>query len=87
MSSEISSERCKDWGATGLGGVFSVEWICKESLPFQVTHQLLNPWNDNKKVQISRDGQVGPVQDGGGVGGVCQLIISSNCSAFFTTDL
>ncbi|XP_026778235.2 3'-5' RNA helicase YTHDC2 isoform X2 [Pangasianodon hypophthalmus] len=57
MSSEIGSERCKDWGATGLGGVFSVEWIRKESLPFQVTHQLLNPWNDNKKVQISRDGQ------------------------------
>ncbi|XP_017315800.1 3'-5' RNA helicase YTHDC2 isoform X2 [Ictalurus punctatus] len=57
MSSEIGSKRCKEWGATGLGGVFSVEWIRKESLPFQVTHQLLNPWNDNKKVQISRDGQ------------------------------
>ncbi|XP_060769254.1 3'-5' RNA helicase YTHDC2 isoform X2 [Neoarius graeffei] len=57
MSSEIGSERCKDWGAAGLGGVFSVEWIRKESLPFQVTHQVLNPWNENKKVQISRDGQ------------------------------
>ncbi|KAF7688481.1 3'-5' RNA helicase YTHDC2 isoform X2 [Silurus meridionalis] len=57
MSTEIGSERCKDWGSTGLGGLFSVEWISKESLPFQVTQQLLNPWNDNKKVQISRDGQ------------------------------
>ncbi|TSL28277.1 putative ATP-dependent RNA helicase YTHDC2 [Bagarius yarrelli] len=57
MTSEIGSERCKDWGATGLGGVFSVEWIHKEHLSFQFSHQLLNPWNENKKVQISRDGQ------------------------------
>ncbi|XP_053341689.1 3'-5' RNA helicase YTHDC2 isoform X1 [Clarias gariepinus] len=57
MTSEIGSERCKDWGAAGLGGIFSVEWICKKSLSFHVTHQILNPWNDNKKVQISRDGQ------------------------------
>ncbi|KAI1904626.1 hypothetical protein AGOR_G00007630 [Albula goreensis] len=57
MSSDIGSEQCQDWGFTGLGGVFKVEWIRKESLPFQFTHQLLNPWNDNKKVQISRDGQ------------------------------
>lgn len=57
MTSEISSERCLDWGSAGLGGVFSVEWVRKEILPFQHTQQLLNPWNDNKKVQISRDGQ------------------------------
>uniref|UniRef100_W5KNU3 RNA helicase n=1 Tax=Astyanax mexicanus TaxID=7994 RepID=W5KNU3_ASTMX len=57
MSSEIGLERCQDWGSSGLGGVFRVEWIHKESLPFQFTHQVFNPWNDNKKVQISRDGQ------------------------------
>ncbi|XP_062409624.1 3'-5' RNA helicase YTHDC2 [Sardina pilchardus] len=57
MVSEIGQERCQDWGSSGLGGVFSVEWIRKDSLPFQCTYQLLNPWNDNKKVQISRDGQ------------------------------
>ncbi|XP_051785828.1 3'-5' RNA helicase YTHDC2 [Erpetoichthys calabaricus] len=57
MCSEIGQERSQEWGSTGLGGVFKVEWIRKESLPFQHTHQLLNPWNDNKKVQISRDGQ------------------------------
>ncbi|XP_061118444.1 3'-5' RNA helicase YTHDC2 [Conger conger] len=57
MSSDIGPEQCQDWGFTGLGGVFKVEWIHKESLPFQFTHQLFNPWNDNKKVQISRDGQ------------------------------
>lgn len=58
MSSEIGREKSQDWGSTGLGGVFKVEWIRKESLPFQFAHHLLNPWNDNKKVQISRDGQV-----------------------------
>ncbi|XP_062844381.1 3'-5' RNA helicase YTHDC2 [Trichomycterus rosablanca] len=57
MISDIGSERCHDWGSSGLGGVFSVEWIRRESLPFQLTHQVLNPWNDNKRVQISRDGQ------------------------------
>ncbi|KAK2498468.1 hypothetical protein MC885_008233, partial [Smutsia gigantea] len=57
MSSEIGREKSQDWGSAGLGGVFKVEWIRKESLPFQLAHHLLNPWNDNKKVQISRDGQ------------------------------
>uniref|UniRef100_A0A673ZUT1 RNA helicase n=1 Tax=Salmo trutta TaxID=8032 RepID=A0A673ZUT1_SALTR len=65
MTSVIGQERCQDWGSTGLGGVFSVEWTRKESLPFQCTHQLLNPWNDNKKVQISRDGQELEPQAGG----------------------
>ncbi|XP_069025007.1 3'-5' RNA helicase YTHDC2-like [Embiotoca jacksoni] len=58
MTSVISQDSCQDWGGfMGLGGVFSVEWINKENLPFQVTQHIMNPWNDNKKVQISRDGQ------------------------------
>nr|XP_046231082.1 3'-5' RNA helicase YTHDC2 isoform X2 [Scatophagus argus] len=57
MASVISQESCQDWDFIGLGGVFSVEWIHKESLPFHCTQHILNPWNDNKKVQISRDGQ------------------------------
>ncbi|XP_051750907.1 3'-5' RNA helicase YTHDC2-like [Ctenopharyngodon idella] len=57
MTSAISGERCLDWGSVSLGGVFGVEWVRKENLPFQLTQQLLNPWNDNKRVQISRDGQ------------------------------
>ncbi|KAM9841444.1 3'-5' RNA helicase YTHDC2 [Aulostomus maculatus] len=57
MTTPISCESCHDWGVTGLRGVFSVEWIRKESLPFQCTQHILNQWNDNKKVQISRDGQ------------------------------
>ncbi|KAM8961846.1 3'-5' RNA helicase YTHDC2 [Pelodytes ibericus] len=57
MLSEIGREKSQDWGSASLGGVFKVEWIRKDSLPFQYAHHLLNPWNDNKKVQISRDGQ------------------------------
>ncbi|XP_069818801.1 3'-5' RNA helicase YTHDC2 isoform X3 [Dendropsophus ebraccatus] len=57
MCSEIGPEKSQDWGSTSLGGVFMVEWIRRENLPFQQAHHLLNPWNDNKKVQISRDGQ------------------------------
>uniref|UniRef100_A0A669DMK3 RNA helicase n=1 Tax=Oreochromis niloticus TaxID=8128 RepID=A0A669DMK3_ORENI len=59
MTSVVSQEEsCQDWGLMELGGVFSVEWIHKENIPFQCTQHILNPWNDNKKVQISRDGQV-----------------------------
>ncbi|XP_036258923.1 3'-5' RNA helicase YTHDC2 isoform X1 [Molothrus ater] len=57
MCSSIGREKSQDWGSAGFGGVFKVEWIRKESIPFQFAHHLLNPWNDNKKVQISRDGQ------------------------------
>ncbi|XP_069738647.1 3'-5' RNA helicase YTHDC2-like isoform X1 [Phaenicophaeus curvirostris] len=57
MASEIGCEKSQDWGSAGFGGVFKVEWIRKESIPFQFAHHLLNPWNDNKEVQMSRDGQ------------------------------
>ncbi|XP_056313163.1 3'-5' RNA helicase YTHDC2 [Danio aesculapii] len=57
MTSAVSSERCRDFGSSSLGGVFSVQWIHTESLAFHLTHTLLNPWNDNKRVQISRDAQ------------------------------
>ncbi|KAM7023509.1 3'-5' RNA helicase YTHDC2-like [Acridotheres tristis] len=57
MSSAIGCEKSQDWGSAGFGGVFKVDWIRKEIIPFQFAHHLLNPWNDSKKVQISRDGQ------------------------------
>uniref|UniRef100_A0A3Q1BZP0 RNA helicase n=1 Tax=Amphiprion ocellaris TaxID=80972 RepID=A0A3Q1BZP0_AMPOC len=60
MTSAISQESCQDWGFMGLGGMFSVEWIHKESLPFQYTQHILNSWNNNKMVQISRDGTLEP---------------------------
>ncbi|NXL85386.1 YTDC2 helicase, partial [Alectura lathami] len=51
MSSEIGSEQSQCWGSPGLGGVFKVDWIRKQSIPFWSAQHLLNPWNDNKKVQ------------------------------------
>ncbi|NXK38870.1 YTDC2 helicase, partial [Piprites chloris] len=51
MGSAIGCEKSQDWGSAGFGGVFKVEWIRKESIPFQFAHHLLNPWNDSKKVQ------------------------------------
>ena len=57
MTSAISDKFCEDFGSTNLGGVFDVEWLYKEEIPFQFTQHLTNPWNDNKKVQISRDAQ------------------------------
>ncbi|NXN04879.1 YTDC2 helicase, partial [Sylvia borin] len=51
MSSTIGYEKSQDWGSAAFGGVFKVKWIRKESIPFRFAHHLLNPWNDNKKVQ------------------------------------
>jgi len=39
------------------GGVVRIEWIKRANLPFQRCHHLYNPWNENRKVQIARDGQ------------------------------
>ena len=57
MASAISDEYCEDFGSANLGGVFDIEWIHQKDIPFQGTQHLMNPWNDNKKVQISRDAQ------------------------------
>lgn len=40
-----------------LGGVFKVEWLCRNELPFYTTHNLYNPLNGNKPVKVARDGQ------------------------------
>ena len=38
--------------------IFRFPSFHRASIPFQQAHHLVNPWNDHKKVQISRDGQV-----------------------------
>jgi len=43
--------------AKALGGVFKIDWICREDLVFQKVGHLYNPWNENKPVKIGRDGQ------------------------------
>ncbi|XP_068608854.1 3'-5' RNA helicase YTHDC2 [Brachionichthys hirsutus] len=57
MASVASQDGCQDWDVLGLGGVFRIEWIHRESLPFHFTKHIHNPWNENKMIQVSRDGQ------------------------------
>ncbi|KAI8480782.1 3'-5' RNA helicase ythdc2 [Branchiostoma belcheri] len=56
MASSISKDKVPEFSSASLGGAFQIEWIKRMSIPFQAAHHLLNPWNENKKVQISRDG-------------------------------
>ena len=41
--------------------LFTIFFLHRANIPFQQAHHLVNPWNDHKKVQISRDGQVSQV--------------------------
>ncbi|KAI6651634.1 hypothetical protein LOD99_4885 [Oopsacas minuta] len=43
--------------ANSLGGIFRLQWVYKEDLEFSRCQDVSNPWNDNKPVKISRDGQ------------------------------
>ncbi|KAL1420950.1 hypothetical protein MTO96_004318 [Rhipicephalus appendiculatus] len=43
-------------GSSG-GRCYFMKWKHRCNLPFQNTRHLLNPWNENRKVQVSRDGQ------------------------------
>ncbi|XP_064618810.1 3'-5' RNA helicase YTHDC2-like [Lineus longissimus] len=49
--------KSQDFNQAGLGGNFRIEWIKRANLPFQHCHHLLNPYNNSRRVQISRDGQ------------------------------
>ena len=44
-------EQDQSWGES-----FRVEWLCTEKLPFSRTRHLLNPWNHDREVKVSRDG-------------------------------
>ncbi|XP_053209082.1 YTH domain-containing protein 1-like isoform X2 [Panonychus citri] len=43
--------------AKALGGIFSLDWICRKELSFAKTLHLFNPLNEGKPVKIARDGQ------------------------------
>ncbi|XP_064474712.1 3'-5' RNA helicase YTHDC2-like isoform X2 [Ornithodoros turicata] len=49
------------WQADAYGGssgrCYFIEWCRRFNLPFQSTRHLINAWNENRKVQVSRDGQ------------------------------
>ncbi|XP_074650448.1 3'-5' RNA helicase YTHDC2-like [Tubulanus polymorphus] len=57
MISLPGKERSQEFSGSGQGSNFVVEWIKRANLPFQQTHYLINPWNENRRVQVSRDGQ------------------------------
>ncbi|CAF0912888.1 unnamed protein product [Didymodactylos carnosus] len=40
-----------------FSGVIRIDWVTRQSLPFNKTSHLYNSWNDNKPVKIGRDGQ------------------------------
>mmetsp|Transcript_93770 Transcript_93770/g.270948 ORF Transcript_93770/g.270948 Transcript_93770/m.270948 type:complete len:632 (-) Transcript_93770:44-1939(-) len=41
----------------GFGRAFDVRWLRLDDLDFREVSDINNPWNDNKSVKISRDGQ------------------------------
>lgn len=49
----------QDLGGQNMGQPLPVEWIKRSNIPFQATRHLLNPLNEDRRVQTSRDGQVG----------------------------
>ncbi|XP_054714089.1 3'-5' RNA helicase YTHDC2-like [Uloborus diversus] len=53
----ISDQRPSEFSVANLGPCYQIKWVKKASIPFQSTRHLQNAWNDNRKVQISRDGQ------------------------------
>ncbi|GIY23791.1 3'-5' RNA helicase YTHDC2 [Caerostris extrusa] len=54
---QLSDHRPPEFSAANLGTCYQVEWLKKANIPFQSTRHLQNAWNENRKVQISRDGQ------------------------------
>ncbi|GFR98538.1 ATP-dependent RNA helicase DHX36 [Elysia marginata] len=57
MTSSVGKTKSPDFPGSGLTGTFNVEWIKRAILPFSMTNSLLNPWNENKRVHSSKDGQ------------------------------
>ncbi|XP_071450252.1 3'-5' RNA helicase YTHDC2-like [Hetaerina americana] len=53
----VEGERCPELTAPNLGAPRPVEWLKRANIPFQACRHLLNPFNENRKVQSSRDGQ------------------------------
>ncbi|XP_015929708.1 3'-5' RNA helicase YTHDC2 isoform X2 [Parasteatoda tepidariorum] len=53
----LSNQKPPEFSAANLGTCYQIEWMKKANIPFQSTRHLQNSWNENRKVQISRDGQ------------------------------
>ncbi|CAG8581135.1 166_t:CDS:2, partial [Paraglomus occultum] len=67
MLSDVGTVEHASWtrvSESSLGGNFRVRWQKIGNLPFEKTVHIRNPWNENKPVKISRDGQELPVSVG-----------------------
>lgn len=53
-----TADQCFELSGPNLSPPLPVEWIKRANIPFQATRHLLNPYNENRRVQTSRDGQV-----------------------------
>jgi hypothetical protein len=56
--STSTADQCFDMNGPYLNPPLPIEWIKRANIPFQATRHLLNPYNENKRVQTSHDGQV-----------------------------
>ncbi|GAB1605067.1 3'-5' RNA helicase YTHDC2-like isoform X2 [Argonauta hians] len=57
MASSFSKDRSAEHSMPGVGATCIVEWLKRGNIPFQSVQHLSNPWNDNKRIQVSRDCQ------------------------------
>jgi hypothetical protein len=53
-----AADLCFELSGPNLSPPLPIEWIKRANIPFQATRHLLNPYNENRRVQTSRDGQV-----------------------------
>ncbi|KFM65505.1 putative ATP-dependent RNA helicase YTHDC2, partial [Stegodyphus mimosarum] len=79
----ISDHRPPEFRSANLGSCYQIEWLKKANIPFQSTRHLQNAWNENRKVQISRDGQELEPTVGESL---CQLIVKGQPQPIFTPD-
>ncbi|XP_036365710.1 3'-5' RNA helicase YTHDC2-like isoform X2 [Octopus sinensis] len=57
MLSTFSKDRSAEYSMPGLGATCTVDWLKRGNIPFHNVQHLSNPWNDNKRIQVSRDCQ------------------------------
>jgi hypothetical protein len=81
MVSGISAKSMEWAGEKTFGGLFRIEWLMVKDLPFDKTHHLINPLNENKPVKIGRDGQEVPADVGMAL---CELMDCQGISSDLT---
>ncbi|XP_078314413.1 3'-5' RNA helicase YTHDC2-like [Crassostrea virginica] len=57
VTEQGSKDKSPDMSGDGHGGTVKIDWIKKTVVPFRATQHITNSWNENKRVQYSRDEQ------------------------------